>query len=752
MKTTRVLSALLALMMIVCALPMMQASAAVPANLEAAVGEILGYNAAVPAASTKDWIATNLDFTADGAGDIPCLNADTVTFDTTDGAIFGEEKGKLYYQPRELSENGVAVWSPFAISGNITFGFKLNENGSLRISGEEVWGSTQMGIDVTAGSVGVWESTEDRGAGTLQLATNLVEYVPGTEWNDVMVTKDNSTANTGGYTVYMKKASETSFTKVAVSNSFCYCTNHGNCYNGGIKFEGKNGAVNYAVSYKGINRYTFDSIETILGQETGSTYHFIFDERTNFANSAGRGGFTADGYKSEADGLTLIDPADTTSKFSFAPFGSYSPLNGTTNWNDQTYEPQALYLKTKGDFELLIPSPKTYGRVNMVVKVGSEIAIKNSASRYSYPMIVQDEWTEFLIVPNELTNPDGWTMNGGYTLYAKADKATNGTWYKIKDYGYENLGSGYTKYGLTFYAVTGHIKEAKTISLSQSVSNASIANAEAVVPYLDEDFSDIPTYPNMSYGSAFCEDGYLVIPATTSSVDFTITDMMIPVGGYAEFKVQYDGIVKYDFFDGSNTVSVAQQSDYGTISGGNGYCANSNTSWRTWRILRSAEGYSIYSQNEGDKGWFAHSVNVTGAAKETTPAIKFNFGVRNGNDDTTIVPGENKLDYIKVYGPASDSALTLIDGYTTKVLADGDTMTYPEAIRVTTTAETGKILVVSYLGKTIGDIQVIDIETEMTDGTKTLDLTTTGASNIRFFLWDGFENIKCLTDDVNLSL
>ena len=824
MKKT--LATLLCIMMVVCTLPVMQVSAAetpalAPSNLGAAVAEVMNtisgsekFKTAMTINSGVNYAPANLDFTSADFASSEYLRVldESVSFGS-EGISFGETQGRVRYAPgasnpiwvnthkapceekeaavaekkaqleTETDENVIAALNaeitalnkeikslkPYSqywglgaeTDGYGVYSFKLGEGGSLTSWLSAVNAYNVAWIDVTPESVVIYSGTAN-GAATndATLVTYATEYAPGTGWNDVLV-KNGGPAEP--YQVWMKKATDTSFTKVAeasflanvtntqVGESVNYgfnvgfgndCTNVGK----GLTFMGTNAKVGYAIGMKGMTENPFyDSLEAIIGK-TSSTYAFDFDASTNLANSTGRTGFTADGYKSEADGLTLVDPADETTKFTFAPFGSYSPLNGTTNWNAETYEPQALYVKAKGNFNLLIAGPKIYGRIDMAVETGKEVSAKTKTTNFSYGVTIQDEWTEYLVVPNDLTI-ENWISEGGYTLYVKGDKATNGIWTKVKDCAYENPTSGYSNYGLSFYKVTGHIKSARTIDLTNSVADN--VSAPADVLYFEEEFDAMPTYPNFASQGEIGEAGTMVFPTTTSSMDLKLTDVTIPVGGYAEFKVQYDGIARYEFCDGEKSISISQQSDYGTITGGNGFVGNTNSGWRTWRIVRTAEGYNIYSKVEGDTGWMTHAVNA-GSANTKAPQAFFNFGTRNGSAEGNVLTGDSKLDYIKIYGPALDT-LTLMDGYSTKVLTDGAIPAYPAEIRAMVSVDAGKLLVVSYNGKTIVNIQAIDVATEITDGVKVLDLTTTGASSIRFFLWDDFGNIEALSDDITLT-
>lgn len=750
MRKKRSFAIVLSLIMLCGMLPVLSGAAApvefAPSNPGLAIAKVMNeingneeFMVAYPAEASGDWATANLDFTAiTYTGEVDGLSvlSGDVSFDSTDGAVFPETAGELKYYD-EVNPN-VPTWGPMALTRYYAFGFKLNEGGSLTSKAGDAWSGSQALIEFAPDSVKIYGSENENGVGggsTKVLQNNLVEYQPGTEWNDVLLYKSNISGNKGGYHVYMKKATDSSYTKLAEVEFFA----GGGTLKRGVEFAGADVSVGYTASYKGYKSDFYESVDEILGGQTGASYAFDFNEKSNFANSTGRVGFTAEGYTSDRDGLTLVDPADTETRFTYAPFKLYSPLNAVTIWASDTYSSQALYLQAKGNFNLLIPGPNGYGRIDMAVKVGEEVSVKTAKTEFSAHVSIQDEWTEYLIVPNNQT-PNTFVANDGYTLYVKGNNTSEGKWYKVKDCAFENPTTSYGSYGLSFYGVTGHIKKIRTLAIMNSASDEEII-PEKMSLYFAEEFTERPNYPNTQIGPAVCQDGYLKLPTTNSSMDYKLSDVEIPVGGYAEFRAQYDGVVHYRLYDGEKAISVSQQSDYGSITGSTGYSANNNTSWRTWRFVRTENGYSIYSKNDGDTGWFVHAVDV-GADNATESMIHFNFGVRNGGGT-----GENKVDYLRIYGPYVGE-MVLTDGNTGKVISENEELMHPDEVyaRIVANPHVDRKLILAKYGANdiLFDFEVLDIPAGSEDVQEILDLSDREEKVARYkvYLWDSLSGIR----------
>ncbi len=295
MKNTRIFAAVLAVMMVVGSLPMM-VSAAASESLIDAIATVLGSETAVVATSST-WGVANIDFTAAEVASTEGLTVEgEVTFDATNGAVFPAEVVPALEEEESEGEEETVVpavkytgvadntasitnqgWGALAASGNVAFGFKLNEAGNLTIETEDLYRGGKAHIVVSPTEVVVYESNVDFLTGEEGEANNAIreqqtvvntnEYAPGTEWNDVLVVKNEATAG-GGYKVYMKKATDTEFTLVAEAT---YFAPGGVWGEGSLRFMGYDAAVNYAVSYIGTEK-PIETIEQVMGVDAVSNW------------------------------------------------------------------------------------------------------------------------------------------------------------------------------------------------------------------------------------------------------------------------------------------------------------------------------------------------------------------------------------------------------------------------------------------------------------------------------------------------
>ncbi len=212
----------------------------VTAELRSAIGSVLGAAYADPATSSSDWAAMNLEFTGTFDSTQDGMNTGTgITYDSKMGATFPATDAILKYRPT-CKHNG---WSPLCISNNYTFGFKLKEGGTLNQQSPKIWNNMRIFMDITTSGVTIFDGGAD-GASS-GVVTKLVDFVPGTDWVDVMVTPNSP----DGYVVYMKKATDANFTKVAATTS--YRSGGGAWGSTGFYVTAKNAYVSYAVSWVG---------------------------------------------------------------------------------------------------------------------------------------------------------------------------------------------------------------------------------------------------------------------------------------------------------------------------------------------------------------------------------------------------------------------------------------------------------------------------------------------------------------------
>ncbi len=709
---------------------------------EEKIAAVLGEEAVVANPSV------NFQFTQPGFTTPANVTAPTgTTYGTTNGLDLTNIQGALAKASwRYLPHTGYSVFD----SGKaLVFKVKTPSDGSLNVQAyvpiyvNDVLTTSRLYLDINASRV------------SLSSGTQVAPFAPGNDWVEYMVTRNGATGlkvyakspATGDDWLLINQVADGSYkTGGGTGTGLAYystCTDTGN----GTGTTHAGAYIQYTTIYTSVEQY--DTMEEILGGVTGSTYELAFDETTSFANTNGRVGFSgADNFTTDAEGLTLKDPADTSSKIKYGPFSKWSPLNSTTIWNTGTYMPQALYVKAKGGFLLDATGTNGNGRIYFHVQSNGNVIQNQDAKTYSLPIVVNDEWIEYLFVPNGRTeNTDVTAL--GYATYIKGATTTNGKWRKISDGSFYNVADSKANTNqLGFSHVTGHIKLVRTLSLNASVADNATIPAGADYLYVNEDFSAHPGYGNYAANaeSVVYENGSAKVLSTaeTGKLAVRFNNVVIPVGGYAEFRTRYSGTGEYYFHDGEKVVGILQQSDYGTVTGGIGFSGNTNNSWRTWRIVRTADGYTVYSKCDTDTGWFRSTLNA-GTASTAAAQSFFQFSMRN--DGGT---GDSQVDYFKVYGPAPTGVLTLTDGYSTKVINNGDTLNYKNALRAIVSEDNAKLLVVSYMGNDLKAAQIVDAA-DMIDDSKVFDVRGTGITKVKVFLWNGLTQLNPLTPAVTLN-
>ncbi len=738
MRKTRILASLLCIMMIVCSLPVMLVSAA-EGDTYASVSAILGF----PAGADSS-LSYNFEGGLSGSsGATTTLNTTGIT-GTVDyneeGMYFVSEDSTLWYAKPQST-------NPYKAGTATVFTFKFETNSDkMNIQINNPYVSSRAFSDVTASKITTYGGTlqED---GTYILAGNIKyekEYAFGTDWNDLMYVFSET-----GYQVYVRKtAGNGPWTLLQEITGYRNSTTYG-------FVSISTAAATDGVVIKSLTTYTektsFDNMDEILGGATGASYAFDFNEKSSLANTPDRIGYVVPtGAEVDQDGLTFGAEADLASaNFNFYPFANWSPLNASDNYTSG-FEPQAFYMMAKGamNLQLAAPTGTGHGRVYLDIKLDKTLspwADTGTKTEYNTVTVV-DEWMEYLIVPNGTSTADA---ANGYTLYAKGATATSGKWLKVvKTSAYNKAAYAYyAKTGIQFFGLTGHVKKVRTFAMNRSAADAETIPTGADYLYFSEEFDGAPAYKNTSFQTVKYEEGNAVMPCTdtTGYSKVIVKGLEIPVGGYAEFKARAGGAVQYYFYDGENLCRIVQQSDYGTVTGGSGYSANSTETWKTWRVKRTAEGYTIYGKADGDSGWYIHTQN---ASEASNTEAQINLTFRKRNDGET---GDSQLAYLKVYGPAPTEKLTLTDGYNTQTLADNATLTYPSSFRAIVTEETGKLLVVSYKGDDMLKAQIVNVA-DMVDDSALLNATADGATKVKVFLWDSFSGLNRKTPAVTLNL
>ncbi len=242
MKLKRLLACLICTVMITGLIPGISVSAAViDDGLLNAIGAVLGAEKAEAHPGTQDWGAMNLDFTGEFDSSVVGLTTSGVTYDSVGGAMFGSS-GNLYYSSPikyTVPDTGNAYWSPLNL-GTWGFRFKLDSNGWLISTATTGWDNTISELTFAPTYISVSSKAS---------SAMVAEYSCGTDWNDVLITCDGTSA----YEVYMKKASDTAYTKVieAVAAKNSNSNYNNKCWTTyGGRFDAANACLAYSVCFQ----------------------------------------------------------------------------------------------------------------------------------------------------------------------------------------------------------------------------------------------------------------------------------------------------------------------------------------------------------------------------------------------------------------------------------------------------------------------------------------------------------------------
>ena len=590
-------------------------------------------------------------------------------------------------------------------------------------------------------------------AGTIDGAS----FQPGTDWFELMIVHNDTTAD-----FYVKNAATNNlWKKLVYSVAPQYEQGHAGTTADHHFYISKNtGASNAGVttSLKSISVYqageAFNSIEEVVeSSNVAAPYNWNFANSTITAYTRNGGGTATypSGAENTAEGLDLSE-TNGTDVWNYYATANWSLLNsGSTS----SMIPRALYTKVKGNVNISIVAPNAKNLVTLSSVSGTALA---SSGGTAYDIIAPDNnWMEYLFVPT--------TLNGSLTdIYAKSATVTGGKWVHILTTSSTAVANASGMYGISFSG-TGVVAGFKAIDYNAAlvVAEANTLPADASYLYFGEEFDAEPTYANdASNGVITYSGGYANAPVvgsgnTTSTApkgngQINFNGLTIPVGGYAEFKSKSNGSQAFIFYDGTNRMYVGANKDYNTIDqgatsvSGGIFMADTDNVWRTYRVVRTANGYSVYSTVDGDSGWRVHSLE---GFRANTTAANVNFQYQAACDG--VSDGTGQLDYLRVYGPAPSAPLTLTDGYNTATVAEGATLAYPKSLRAIVGEETGKLLVVTYKGNDMLKAQIVNIE-DMANKSAILDARATDADTVKVFLWDSFSGLNRKTPVVTLNL
>ncbi len=564
-------------------------------------------------------------------------------------------------------------------------------------------------------------------------------FVPGTDWIEYIIQAEGD-----NYSLYAKREGDKEkWFLVATSTGYRSGRTHG--YN--LVGASTGGAYVKELKVFADTSKFATTIEDVVGGPVAAAYNFEMNESYNMNLSYKMNHETLGDYNvGITHNGTYTDDGWMGEKWSFLPVADWTPLE---NAGDVT----AVYFQAK------IPEGNTEGinvqghmpgaRFYMNIKP-NEAAYSNTSTRaIERAFAPGNDWAEYLITQNN---------NGaGYCLYMKSETATANKWVRLIST-MDADANPYIARGLEFNT-NGQplIKNVKIYSTYKSLDEANTKPAAATYAYFEEDFDAAPDYKNFSgVGTTFANGNMVLTETYDEQAQVVIKNTGIPVGGYAEFRIKVgDSQPTIHFYDGEKDFAILNRVNYGQIQSSAStllYSSDAGNTYRTWRIVHNANGtYSAYSKADGDTAWYAAQMNAQGKVVANIPQIKITGSL--GYDE--LSDGVTELDYLKIYGPAPaiTGVMTLSDGYGTKMLADGDAVTCPEDIRINVQKSDAEqiILIAETKGGILKKLTPVTVSAGSDIFTTSYDVEDVTA-NIKVFLWDGYEKMAAITDNVTLTV
>ena len=521
----------------------------------------------------------------------------------------------------------------------------------------------------------------------------------------------------------------------------------------------------YEVLQDGVSQSKGTAGDTVAKSKTDDLYATSHD--WNFANStmktysrSGNGSLAMpEGAELTAEGLDLSG-TEGVGEWRYHPFASWSFVNGA---GGSTTVLRAGYVKVKGDVTISFTASEHKRLISVYTKPNT--ATTSGIDAKATTFVPDQDWVEYIFIERN---------NNTVNIWAK--KANDSVWTYCGFSGStESVTNATPNRGLHFSG-TGVVAGWKTFEFNENGYNASYPDVELIATdkeaapdgastlWFAEEFNEMPSYvPAPVFGpAATVANGVLDTKATVKNEELGTENapatlqydgLVIPVGGYAEFKAKGNGTIEVLVDDGTNQFSMNRlPADNYSIQGTAiatfaNFVNDSDMAWRTYRVARTAEGYSLYSKADGDTGW-----RIMGVASEESKVASDGKGARiyfrfHTNCDGVSV-GNGQLDYLRIYGSAPEKPLTLTDGCTTAPVSNGATLENPEYLRIIPGKgiTEGKVIVCNYDGKVLKNMQVLDVSDLMT--ATYLDVFDGDNNTIKIFLWDSLEGMKSLSDEV----
>lgn len=521
----------------------------------------------------------------------------------------------------------------------------------------------------------------------------------------------------------------------------------------------------YEVLQEGVSKSSATQGEFVAKVKTDNLYATTHD--WNFENSTmetysrtGNGSLKMpEGAAFTAEGLDLSG-TQGNGEWKYFPHASWAFVNANTGSN-VTF--RAGYVKVKGKVTISF----TGSEHKRLIKVYTEpnVATASGLDAKATTFVPDDGWVEYIFIPKNSNSINIW-----------AKKASDAVWTYCGTSGTTELVTDASPNRGLHFSGTGVVALWKTFEFNENGYNAgypdkkTIATEKEATPenadtlWFSEEFDQEITYfPSPVLGAASSVANGVLDTKTTVKNDSLGTvnaegtlqydGLVIPVGGYAEFKAKGNGTIEVLFDDGTNQFTMHRLPADNYSIRGTAYTTfanfvnDSDMAWRTYRVVRTAEGYSFYSKAEGDTGW-----RIMGTAAEESKLASDGKGARiyfrfHTNCDGVSV-GNGQLDYLRIYGVAPDAPLTLTDGYTTTPVAKGATLEYPDYLRIIPGkgVTEGKVIICNYDGKVLKGMKTIDVS-ELADG-GSVNVFDEDNNTIKLFLWDSIEGMKSLSNEV----
>lgn len=719
----RILTFLLCIVLCLSLLPMASVSvsaAAVDNAILSAVRDALGVPAVVIPTGAS---VMNLDFTDQFDANMEGL------YDVSEGVTYNANglnfpSGTSNYSWRYRPNAG---WSPLAATGNYGLRFRLESGGELQnVAHSNVDSSGRVFMRFREDEVAIWEAD-----GTGFVRTELLtDFTCGNDWVDILVAE-----NTGsGYDVFIKKASENKFAKIASTSSY----RPGSSNTTGFAFSAQGAVVSYGASFQE-STPVYNTVADVVGSDVVTEYHFSFDESFDDTIYDGTNGFTASGVSYDDEtGLYLPSGA----KWTFLPYTGWSPLKNTSISSSGVKSVMTFRAKlgtgVTTPLSLRCYSPLgNSGRVFLDLKT-TESKFTLHTTTTNHNLAPGTEWTDYLLMQND---------QGGVSLYIKNETTTLGKWELSRETSDYRTGGGNTM-GLQLIGGDAYVKEIKVYNCTKAIEDGKTKLSGADMCYFQEDFSQAIAYSN-AYGTGTEGSGGVLnlSTQTSSSAEYHVVNTEIPIGGYAEFRIQNNADANCNIYSGSNHLYLSFGKLFGGVRGvtsETAFLGDGGNIWREWRILRETENtYDVYTRAEGETLWYIAAQNMEGSSSENEPEMVFMLNDHKNEEKF----GTAMLDDIRIFGSMPEDVITLTDGYGTKLIEEGKAFEYTDSLGIIVSGEKGTLLVSAYdQERGLTQVEIIEVdgrtvpEFYLYDGTKNKETVC-----VKVFLWD-LDTMNILTN------